>query len=146
MLETWVKAHPGLAIRANGLTLDSSPQIYLQHALRLARFLLLLGVGLLLPFPGTAVLLVGETILIIRLLLLDQESASSPQIPFRSAGSSWGLAFRAAASKWGLATSMIVFAWTLQDRIAEIGAACSVVLWLALNFPARIRSQSRSLP
>ena len=34
------------------------------------------------------------------------------------------------ALQWGLAASMLLFAWTLQDRIAEIGIACSVTLGL----------------
>jgi hypothetical protein len=55
----------------------------------------------------------------------------------RSGAGRWGPAFRAAASKWGLALSMIVFAWTLRDRIAEIGAAASLVLWLILNVRRR---------
>jgi hypothetical protein len=99
---------------------------------RLARILLALAVGLLLPMAGTLVLLAGEALLILRLSLTDADS------PWHSGATNrvWGPAFRAAASRWGLAVSMIVFAWTLQDRVAEIGAAGSVLLWVALNVPA----------
>src|SRR5262249_37654145 len=103
---------------------------------------LALAVGLLLPLSGAVTLLVGETILVSRLVLRDQESISGPPLLSRGGEVSWGAAFRAAASKWGLAASMMAFAWTLQDRIAEIGSASSVVVWLALNVPAHVRSHS----
>jgi hypothetical protein len=114
VLETWAVARSRLA------------------ALRPARILLALAVGLLLPLAGTLVLLAGEALLILRLSLSDAESPWHSRTTDRV----WGPAFRAAASKWGLAASMVVFAWTLQDRIAEIGAAGSVVLWVVLNVPA----------
>jgi len=97
---------------------------------RLARILLALGVGQLLPLPGLMVLLAGEAILMLRLYLRDRESAA---VSRPATGRPWGPAFRSAASKWGLALSMMVFAWTLQDRIAEAGAAISVVVWAILN-------------
>ena len=115
-LETWTHAHPQAK----------------QSFLRLSRILLASAVGLLLPVSGALLLLAGEAILVARLYLRDQES--SPV--FRSAGS-WTRAFRTSASKWGLAASMILFTWTLQDRIAEIGAGLSCLLWVALNLPPR---------
>jgi hypothetical protein len=109
-LETWANAHD-----------DRYPQL-------LARILLVLAVGQLLPLAGSLVLLAGEGILIFRLLSRERET-----VALSSGAGRWGPAFRAAASKWGLALSMMVFAWTLRDGIAEIGAAASLVLWLALN-------------
>jgi hypothetical protein len=98
---------------------------------RLARIFLALGVGQLLPLPGLMVLLAGEAMLIFRLYLRDRASADiSPP----ATGRPWGPAFRSAASRWGLALSMMVFVWTLQDRIAEAGAAISLVVWVVLNF------------
>jgi hypothetical protein len=35
--------------------------------------------------------------------------------------------------KWGLFLTMIVFTITLKDRIAEILAGVSVLLWIILN-------------
>jgi hypothetical protein len=98
---------------------------------RLARIFLALGVGQLLPLPGLIVLLAGETMLMLRLYLRDR---SDPLAPI--AGGSWGPAFRAASSKWGLAVSMVLFAWTLQDRVAEIGATVTLLVWLMLNLPS----------
>jgi hypothetical protein len=100
-------------------------------AKRLARILLALGVGQLLPLPGLIVLLAGETILIVRLYLRDRADS-----PAHIVAGSWGPAFRAASSKWGLAVSMIVFAWTLQDKVAEIGATVTLMVWVILNLPS----------
>ena len=99
---------------------------------RWARILLVLAVGQLLPLSGFVILFAGELLLMVRLVLRDRSAAAPPA---RLSADAWGPAFRAAASKWGLAISMIVFAWTLQDRIAEIGAAFSFVIWLILNVP-----------
>jgi hypothetical protein len=118
VLETWANAHEARLPK------------------RLARMLLALGVGQLLPLPGLIVLLAGETILIVRLYLRDRADP-----PARIVAGSWGRAFRAASSKWGLAVNMMVFAWTLQDRIAEIGATVSLLVWLALNL-----SSLRAMP
>jgi len=67
------------------------------------------------------------------LFLHDDASVPELQPLGRSTGAAWGPAFRAAASKWGLTASMMLFVWTLQDRVAEIGAVCSVMLWLVLS-------------
>ena len=130
-IETWANAR---------LLVSSGPKA--QNPLRFARILLILAVGLLLPLSGVVILIACETILLFRLFLRDREDAPAPQLVAQTGGNSWGSAFRATASKWALAASMILFAWTLRDRIAEIGAAFSVALWLALNIPSRLRSRS----
>ena len=135
LLDTWAKARTTFTAGSKAPALALPPLLF-------ARLLLAAAIGLLLPISGAVILLVGETILVLRLFLRDQESISGPPLPSRSIEVSLGAAFRAAASKWGLAASMVVFAWTLQDRIAEIGAASSFVLWLALNVPARLHSHS----
>jgi hypothetical protein len=110
------------------------------HKKYLARILLVLALGLLLPLSGTIILLAGETILILRLFLHDDASVPELQPLGRRTGAAWGPAFRASASKWGLTASMMLFVWTLQYRLAEIGAVCSVTLWLALNVSVQNRS------
>jgi hypothetical protein len=125
VLDTWANA---------GLTLGIQRYV---GPRRLARVLSVLAVGQLLPLPGLMILFAGEAMLILRLFLRDREGAARPQLPSSSMGRSWGPAFRTAASKWGLALSMMVFALTLRDRIAEIGAAASVMVWFVLNFPRR---------
>lgn len=136
------------------------PYRYFQYPLPLARLLLVSALGLLLPLPGTVVLIAGEAILVLRLRFRDQESTESQRLlqyrstepPLSAAVHSpldggardgaWGRGFRTAASKWGLAASLILFTVTLQDRIAEIGAALSFLIWLAMNAHHSIRSHS----
>jgi hypothetical protein len=124
-LDTWANAYPPAA----------------HYPLRLARLLLASALGLLLPLSGALTLVAGEVILVFRLFLRDRESAAAqhlepsvrPDFPVRRVSGAWEAAFRTAASKWGLAASMIAFTVTLQDRIAEIGAALSFLVWLALK-------------
>ena len=82
------------------------------------------------PSPA---LLAGEAILMLRLYLRDRSAPPAPRV-----AGSWGPALRAASSKWGLAISMVLFAWTLQDKIAEIGATVAVLVWLMLNVPRQV--------
>jgi hypothetical protein len=143
VLETWANARGQVSIGPNGsVVVAESQHSYRNHRLLLARILLVLAIGLLLPPLGTIVLLAGETILILRLWLRDDDDAAYVPLSSRYASISWGSAFRVAVSKWALTASMIVFVWTLQDRIIEVGAACSVILWLLLNKVARNRSKS----
>jgi hypothetical protein len=101
-----------------------------------ARLLFALVLGLLVPLPGTIVILAGEGFLTLRLLLRDRDTA-----PARDSDADWAAAFRQAAAKWGFAASMIAFTWTLRDSIAEIGGALSFLLWIALNFwPWRLQT------
>lgn len=100
-----------------------------------------LVLGLLVPLPGTIVLVGGEALLILRLLVRNRDNPAAYRVPSRGAKARWGAGFRRAASKWGFAASMIAFTWTLQDRVAEVGGAISILVWLTLNFPRLIRPQ-----
>ena len=139
LLETWAYAYPIVPEHE----IPHSPMVHgvgSLHKRYLARILLVLALGLFLPLSGTIILLAGETILILRLFLRDDLSVPELQPLGPRTEAAWGPAFRAAASKWGLTASMILFVWTLQDRIAEIGAVCSVTLWLVLSVSAQNRS------
>lgn len=156
-LETWATAFPRLAAPARiPLLTRETPRLYAQFPLRLARLLLASALVLLLPLSGAVMLIIGELALVLRLILRDRESAprqpvpeSQPTIPRpssvqpRLSASSWRTGFRTAASKWGLAASIILFTFTLHDRIVEIGAAVSFLLWLTLNMSPSIRSELR---
>jgi hypothetical protein len=120
VLETWARAYPQSVV------------------LLLARLLFALVVGLLVPLPGTIVIVGGEALLVFRLFVRDHDHAT-PGAP-----AAWGEAFRRAASKWGLAASMIVFTWTLKDSVAEIGGGLSVLVWFVLNFPRLMRPREES--
>jgi hypothetical protein len=121
IVETWAGAHGRLR----------TPMLA-------SRLLFALALGLLLPVAGTVLLLAGEALIVWRLCVRYRETAP---LPAERSDPRWREGFELAASKWGLAASMIVFTWTLRDRIAEAGAAASVVVWFALNFRrlARLR-------
>jgi hypothetical protein len=129
VLETWANA------RAN----PNGPYRYLPYPLLLARLLFALVLGLLVPLAGTILLMGGEALLVSRLIVRDR--GGQPRLPVQGRDADWGEALRWTAAKWGLVASMIVFPWTLQDRIAEIGAGASFLLWLALNRSRLMRSQ-----
>jgi hypothetical protein len=124
-LETWACAHP-------------QPVVLL-----LSRLLFALVLGLLVPLPGTIVIVGGEALLVLRLFVRGEGRATPERWQDRPPGApaAWGEAFRRAASKWGLTASMILFTWTLKDSVAEIGGGISVLLWITLNFPRLMRSQ-----
>jgi len=152
VLETCASAYPDPSVPSPGPLIScDGPYRHLQHPLLLARLLFALVLGLLVPLPGTIVIVAGESLLILRLLMRDRDNAGAdrchryrlavpvlvpsihPRFPVRGSGAEWGKAFRRAVSKWGFAASMIIFTLTLQDRIAEIGGAVSFFLWVALN-------------
>jgi hypothetical protein len=116
------------------------------------RLLFALGIGLLAPIPGTVILLLGEVSLVARLLVRNSDATSLqalgrdcifpsldglPRAPRVSA--KWRYALRKEASKWGLAITMIAFTLTLRDRVAEVLAGASFLLWLALNLSDFLR-------
>jgi len=142
VLETWASAYPQPgAPSAEPVVTCDGPYRYLQNPLLLSRLLFALVLGLLVPLPGTILLVAAEALLVLRFLVRDREKPAADRFPGRGAKARWGAGFRWAASKWGLAASMIAFTWTLQDRVAEIGGVISVIVWLALNFPRLIRPQ-----
>jgi hypothetical protein len=112
-------------------------RIHIPERLYLGRIIFALGIGLLAPASGTAILLIGESILILRLVARGHQDMSrlSPRL-----STNWGDALRQEFSKWGLAFTMIVFTVTLKDRLAEVLAGASFLFWLVLNFPDFLRS------
>ncbi len=106
--------------------------VHIQYPLYLARFAFALGIGLLAPVSGAVILLSGEGFLTLR--LLARERVETCPVPLAEA-------LRRESSKWGLAFTMIVFTLTLRDRLAEMLAAASLLLWVALNVPDFVRSR-----
>jgi hypothetical protein len=101
------------------------------RSLLVSRLLFMLVVGMLVPLAGTIVIDAGEGLLVWRLFVRYREGL---QVDPGASQAHWGDALRRAASKWGFAATMIVFTVTLRDRIAEIGAAVSFLVWLVLNW------------
>jgi hypothetical protein len=62
-------------------------------------------------------------------------------LPTKGDAPNWKRAFRQESAKWGLFLTMIVFTVLLVDRIAEILALASLLLWLLLNLPLFNRPQ-----
>jgi hypothetical protein len=157
VLQTWANAYRGLGA-ANVSPLLACDDRYrcIQYPLYLGRILFALGLGQLAPALGTVILLAGEMVLVLRLLCRDRVTIeSSPQYREHAApslrmyhlqltagtdGANWGRALRKEASKWGLAVTMIVFTVTLRDRVAEILAGASFLVWIGLNIPDFARS------
>lgn len=132
-LQTWARASVSFT---KDLTV-AGPYRYVRYPLYVGRVLFALGIGLLAPAWGTAILLFGEMLLVARLLGHDRAAGFSrkPQEldPARQAAADWAGALRKEVSKWGLAVTMIAFTLTLRDRVAELLAGASFLLWLALN-------------
>lgn len=110
-----------LCTRSRTQTKSSSPrQRYI------GEFLYAIALGSLAPLAGFLILGAGEAIRLLRLALRKDEIA--PREPV-----AWPQAFRLESVKWGLFLTMIVFTITLIDRVAEVLAGASVLLWLTLN-------------
>ena len=109
-----------------------------------------LGLATLVPLAGSILLVVGESIRVIRLIRRSDSPAQQQLLqPMNSAADAftpskphWGVAFRHEAARWGLVLTMIVFTVTLIDRLAEILAGLGVLIWILLNLPTWIRRAS----
>jgi succinate-acetate transporter protein len=95
-----------------------------------------IGLASLAPLSGFVILIVGELIRVLRLVTLESEIGVQP----RGASSDLNSAFRQQVAKWGIFFTLMVFTFTLKDRIAEALALVSVFVWAMLNLPGLIRS------
>jgi hypothetical protein len=91
-------------------------------------FLYAIALGSLAPLAGFVILTAGEAIRLSRLAARGGGFAEKEAIP-------WTEALRAQAVQWGLLLTMIAFTITLEDRVAEILAGLSVLVWITLNLP-----------
>lgn len=149
-LQTWANAYRLTAVNADPLLASGGVDRGLENLIYVGRLLFALGIGLLAPISGTVILLAGEVALVVRLFLRNHDGATlegrSNQfvVPMRflsaqGISARWKDALRKEASKWGLAVTMIVFTLTLRDRLAEVLAGASLLLWFALNWSAFLR-------
>ena len=83
-----------------------------------------IGLGSLVPLSGFIILVAGESFRILRFMRREDDT----QDKF-----GWGNAFRREATKWGILVTMIVFAITLKDRVAEVLAVASFLVGLLFN-------------
>lgn len=95
------------------------------------------GLASLVPLWGAVLLVAGESVRVIRLMWpktgTDGLAAEVADAAPGAGGPHWGKAFRLQAAKWGIFATMIAFAITLIDRLADVLAISSIVLWALLN-------------
>ena len=92
----------------------------------IGEFLYVVALGSLAPLAGFVILVVGEAIRLLRLAM--RQDAFDHREPI-----SWLEAFQLEAVKWGFFFTLIVFSITLIDRVAELLAGATVLIWILLN-------------
>lgn len=95
-----------------------------------------IGVSSLAPLSGFIILIACELIRVLRLVLRKAESGEQLGL----ASSNLSHAFRQQAAKWGIFFTMLIFTFTLKDRIAEALALLSLFVWSLLNLRRLTRS------
>ena len=120
------------AIRTSALTRRdrSSPQAHFGYPEQLGNLLFSIGLGFFALLPGFILLVTAESMVFLRLVQREQ-SLRTPEIRFAV---TWRQAIRQESAKWGLLVTMTIFIFLLNDRVAEILAGLSFLLWLALNY------------
>lgn len=152
--QTWATANriPQANTSNRELSCDESYR-HVEHALYFGRLLFALGLGVLAPISGTAILFLGEIILVLRLTNREglwsesRRKYVSPAASHSPGFSPSGIrvncksALLSETSRWGLVVTMMVFTVTLRDRVAEILATASFLWWAALNWPGLTRNR-----
>lgn len=147
-LRTWAQAHSAQSIPGVMPISCEGPYRYLRYPALGGSLLFTIGLAFLAPFWGFVLLVAGEAILVLRLIQrekhlrsltsIDSSNEEKPPTVQRyvlPAGSpAWRRALRLESGKWGLFLTMIVFTALLQDRVAEMLAMISLLVWLALNY------------
>ena len=150
LLRTWAGALPEtpqsphlLRVRGDG------PYRYVPYPRQIGNLVYSIGLGFLAPMEGFLLLVLGQALVALRLIRRERELGNaafssdragarghremSDKGPSREARARWATAFRHESAKWGLFLTMIVFTVLLRDRVAEILAGVSFLMWVALN-------------
>jgi protein-S-isoprenylcysteine O-methyltransferase Ste14 len=158
---TWARAYsePDFAGASTSVACDG-PYRYLRYPRQLGTLLYAIGLGSLAPIPGCIILVLGDALLVFRLIRRTDEieqTATSPEVrprlprllpslrpcfPAKGLAPHWKKAFRQQSAKWGLFLSMIIFTIVLSDRVADYLVLASLLLGLLLNLPSFTRSQA----
>jgi protein-S-isoprenylcysteine O-methyltransferase Ste14 len=157
---TWSRAYPApQTINSSASFASDGPYRYLRYPSHLGSLLFSVGLGSLAPLPGFLILVAGQALLDFRLIRRAEQHlkrAAHPQqtlprlprllpsfrpcVPAKNDTPNWKQAFRQESAKWGLFLTMIIFTVLLVDRVAEVLALASLLLWLLLNLPRFTRS------
>ncbi len=147
-VRTWALSYPKPSVPGHGSLLHwGGPYRYLRYPQELGNLLFAIGLGFLAPLSGFVILVAGEAILLFRLIQREAELRNRAEgsshagadvtrpLPRRSLFElrMWGKEFRHESAKWGLSLTMIVFTLLLKDRVAEVLAGASFLVWLVLN-------------
>jgi len=116
----------------------------------LGEWIFAIGLSSLAPLVGCILLIAGEGFRLLRLACgiesaqARNQSGAAPadRSALPSSHSQWTGALRREAAKWGLFITICVFAMLLIDRLAEIMAGASVVVWMLMNMFDWIRETS----
>jgi len=154
-IRTWAAAYlrsevvHDTALHTETLVADG-PYRHLRNPLYLGTFLMSVGLGFLASRSGFLVLVVGAAIRILRLIGREEAELEKqqgerfrefcrrvpkifpsldPSIPAAGQKPQWGQAFRGEAFMWGFFLTMVGFALTLEDRVAQMLAGVTLVLW-----------------
>jgi protein-S-isoprenylcysteine O-methyltransferase Ste14 len=172
LLLTWSAAYRTPNANANRTSFSmAGPFRYVRNPLYLAYFLLLLALGTFQSVLGFPVMLLGETILLLRLvgreeLLLEQEFGDrfrlyaqcvpcflpSLRPRFQGDGQSprWRQALWDQAFQWGFVATLLAFAFTLSDSIGYAFASATIIFLflqkLAQVLRIRLRRSSSPSP
>ena len=125
-LRTWASAYDSRKQQNGSLRRHRS---YARYA---GSLLFSIGLASLVPLPGFIILVAGETVLILRLALLERSPDTAPvsaAVPTPSLSN----ALRAESAKWGIFVTMIVFTLLLVDRVADVLVLASLGVWAVLN-------------
>ncbi|HEX4810976.1 MAG TPA: hypothetical protein VH325_18705 [Bryobacteraceae bacterium] len=129
-ISTWASAYRNQDLRANSKqSSHTGPYRYFRYPHSMGDLFYAIGLGSLAPVEGFVILLAGEAIRLLRLTLSDDELKYNTTRTDRQ----WSGAFRIEAAKWGILLTMIVFTITLNDRVAEVLAGTSALVWMLLN-------------
>jgi hypothetical protein len=133
VLCTWVSAH-----RKPEGNSSVEPRRRIDGPQALGEILYAIGLASLFPSSGFLILVLGETLRVLR--LVSRKGDPSRRGSEVQPNATWGSAFRIEAVKWGILITMIVFVITLRDRVAEYLAAASFLIGALLNAPFFNRS------
>jgi hypothetical protein len=110
-----------------------------QNSQPLGELIFAAGLAFLAPLSGAVLLIALESIRLYRLARFDDTGSQRPLTPHPILGRAWGSAIQQEAAKWGMFITMIVFTINLIDRVAEVLAGASVLVWAIVNLPAALR-------
>jgi hypothetical protein len=93
-----------------------------------------IGLATLLPLLGSILLVVGESIRIVRLALRGKAQAKRTARGMECTSKElWAKAVRRESAKYGILLTMMVFSVCLIDRVADYGILASILAWGILS-------------